>query len=295
MGHYRGFIFATVSANAPSFDEYLHPRARRAIDNVLDRSPDGTISATAGIHKYGYNGNWKLQLENSVDAYHLNYLHRSFFRIQTARTGVRNTDIGAGDSLARVRSLGGGHVAWDFSPMKRAGENALADSRRSSWQQKYVDDLVARNGPDRTIELMDAGQGHVLIFPNLVILATQIRTITPVAVDRTEVFIYPFTFDGAPEEMNRARLKGHEAFYGPAGSGATDDLEVFERQTVGFRAAVDPWILISRGLARERQDNDGAISSQITDELSNRAILHHWRTLMSARGNEDGDAAAGGR
>jgi len=149
------------------------------------------------------------------------------------------------------------------------------------WSREYYDALVAAHGQARADEVLAHGAGHVAIFPNLVIIASQLRLIRPVAVDRTEVFIYPTLLGDVPAEVNEERLRRHESFYGPAGGGATDDLEVFERVTTGLRAQVDPWIRIDRGLGREVTAADGTVSGQITSELSNRAILGHWRRVMS--------------
>jgi len=103
----------------------------------------------------------------------------------------------------------------------------------------------------------------------------------PKAVNHTEVFVYPTLLGGAPEEFNSRRIKAHEAFYGPAGGGATDDLEIFARLDTGLHADVDPWVLMARGLGKEELDLDGFLSGQITDELGSRTILHHWRDVMS--------------
>jgi hypothetical protein len=81
--------------------------------------------------------------------------------------------------------------------------------------------------------------------------------------------------------MNIKRLRGHESFYGPAGSGAPDDLEMFERNQVGLSAEVDPWLLLARGLHRERRDADGTIIGHMTDEVTQRGIWRHWKKVMS--------------
>ena len=102
----------------------------------------------------------------------------------------------------------------------------------------------------------------------------------PTAASHTRMFVYPHVLAGVPDEVNLQRIRAHEAFYGPAGGGATDDFEIFSRIDRGLAAEVDPWILLSRGLGMEEVDEDGFPSGQVTDELGNRAILHHWRALM---------------
>ena len=118
------------------------------------------------------------------------------------------------------------------------------------------------------------------MFPNLILIGVQIRVIRPVQVDETEVFLYPAFLKGAPHQLNVARLRGHEAFYGPAGGGATDDLEMFERNQIGLSARVDPWLLLSRGIEQQYQNADGTIIGQMTDEVTQRGIWRHWKKVM---------------
>ena len=286
---YRGFVFASLSPTGPTLEDYLGPRVRAEIDFASDLSPRGEIEVTSGVHKYGYPGNWKLQFENSVDGYHITFLHRSYFQIVKERTGVDGARIATGTSPALVRSVGNGHIAWDMSPVGY-GEAAIAQMKGSTgWSRQYYDDLVDAHGLERAHEVLAHGAGHVAIFPNLVVIASQLRVIRPVSVDETEVFIYPTLLGGVPSEVNEDRLRRHESFYGPAGGGATDDLEVFERVTEGLRADVDPWVSIERGAGQERLDEDGSTVGQITSELSNRAILGYWKQVM--KGGRDAEPA----
>jgi phenylpropionate dioxygenase-like ring-hydroxylating dioxygenase large terminal subunit len=281
---YRGYVFASLSVDVPPLEEYLGPRVCAEIDLASDLSPAGDIDVVSGVHKFGYDGNWKLQLENSVDGYHITHLHRSYFRIQKERTGMDGMQIATGTSPALVRSVPNGHVIWDMSPVGY-GTAAIDRMRNATdWARRYYDDLVAAHGEERAHHVLSHGSGHVAIFPNLVIIASQLRVIRPVSVDETEVFIYPTLLRDAPAEVNEERLRRHESFYGPAGGGATDDLEVFDRVMAGLHADVDPWILLSRGREQERIEDDGTRVAQITSELSNRAILGHWKQLMGSEG-----------
>ena len=284
VADYRGFAFASLAADGPSLDEFLGPLVKAEIDIALDLSPTGRISVNAGTHKFGYNGNWKLQAENSVDAYHLNFLHQGFLQVVLDRAGVDGRGMGTGTSPALIRDLGNGHVSWDTSPIGMELQFIGSDSGAGDWREAYKNALVARHGIDHARYLWARGAPHVLIYPNLVLISSQIRMIQPVAVDRTDVHLMPVLLDGVPDELNQQRLRGHEAFYGPAGGGAADDMEIFERQMAGFRATVDPWLYLGRGLGRERTGPDGSLEGQITDETGSRAFLRQWRKSMAARG-----------
>lgn len=279
---YRGLMFASLSAQGASLDQHLGALAKAEIDIAFDLSPSGKIDVSCGIHKYGYAGNWKLQVENATDGYHLGFLHRSFIQIGMERAGGKAQPDYTGTSTFRVKSLGNGHVSWDMSSAASGALLLGANAQLPPAQKEYVAALIAARGQEYALKLLGRGGPHVLIFPNLVFIQTHIRMIRPISVDNTEVFLYPYRLNDVSPVINTRRFRTHQAFYGPAGGGATDDLEVFERITEGLRATVDPWILIQRGFGREQLEQDGSISGQITDELNNRAILQYWKRAMSA-------------
>ena len=278
VASYRGLTFASLAENGISLDEHLGPLAKAEIDIAFDVSPLGKIEVSGGTHKYGYDGNWKLQVENSADGYHLGYLHRSFLQIQAERFKSKTPDF-SDLSPFRLKSLGNGHVCWQA---EMAARRYAPGVTLSPTQQTYADAIIAAHGEDYGRQLLHRSGPHVVIFPNLVFIQSHIRIIRPISVDRTEVFLYPYRLEGVDDEINTGRFMYHQSFYGPAGGGASDDLEVFERITKGLRATVDPWIHIQRGLGREQYEEDGSVTGQFTDELNNRAILHHWRRLMNA-------------
>ena len=282
VGIYRGFVFGSMSAVGITLDEHLGERVKEQLDLFIDLSPEGELDVTAGVHKYGYRANWKFQVENSMDGYHGNFVHQSFFENVRRRSGVNLTDMMTSQSLAQTRDLGNGHVMIDFRAYNKAYGGRLGAAMPTSESGKaYHDALVAKHGQARAEELLTARGTHLLVFPNLVLIGVQIRIIRPVQTDETEVFLYPTFLKGAPHELNVARLRGHEAFYGPAGGGATDDLEMFERNQMGLSARVDPWLVLSRGARQQRQDVDGTIVGQITDEVTQRGIWRQWKKLMS--------------
>lgn len=282
MGMYRGFVFGSLSPVGMTLDEHLGPRVKEQLDLFIDLSPEGELDVTAGVHKYGYRANWKFQIENGMDGYHGNFVHQSFFANIRRRTGIDLTDLGSSQSLAQTRDLGGGHVLIDFRPYNTANGSRLGAVRPTTTSgQAYRDALIAKHGQARAQELLTAGGTHLLVFPNLILIGVQIRVIRPVKIDETEVFLYPTLLTGAPSEVNVARLRGHEAFYGPAGGGATDDLEMFKRNQIGLSAQVDPWLLLARGRRQEHQDMDGTVVGQITDEVTQRGIWRQWKKVMS--------------
>ena len=178
--------------------------------------------------------------------------------------------------------MGNGHALLDFRPYNKAnGAGLRAALPTTPSGTAYREAMFARYGKERTEEILTSGGTHLLVFPNLVLIGVQIRVICPIKLNETEVFLYPTRLKDAPEDINVTRLRGHESFYGPAGGGATDDLEMFERNQMGLSSQVDPWLLLARGLHREYEDGDGTLVGQVTDEVTQRAIWKQWKKVMT--------------
>jgi len=279
---YRGFVFASLSPAGISLDDHLGGPVEEQLDHFCDLSPEGEVIARAGTNKYGYDGNWKLQIENSIDGYHPNFTHQAFFDTYGARLGVSSEAV-RGNSIGRNRDLGNGHSMLDFRPYHRANPAArarLEALRRSPWGERYWQAMCARHGEERALDLLLVGGTHMAVFPNLVVLQNHIRAIRPVSVERTEVLLDPALLVGVPDELNSLRLRLHETFYGPGGGGVPDDIEMFRRVQIGLRSSIDPWIRFWRGRHREERDADGTVSAQMTDEVSQRAIWREWARRM---------------
>lgn len=280
MDMYRGFVFGSLSPAGITLDEHLGQPAKEQIDLFVDLSPEGEIDVTAGVHRYGYKGNWKFQIENAMDGYHPNFVHQTFFTALQKRTGTK-LDLFTSRSTGLTRDLGNGHVMLDSREYNKENSRHLrAALPTTPGGQDYNEAMVRRYGQERAEEILTAGGTHTLVFPNLILIGVQIRVVQPLSPAETEVFLYPTLLKGVAPEMNAVRLRGHEAFFGPAGKGAVDDLEMFERNQVGLSAQVDPWLVLSRGRQRERRDGDGTLIGKMTDEVTQRGIWRQWKKMM---------------
>jgi phenylpropionate dioxygenase-like ring-hydroxylating dioxygenase large terminal subunit len=278
---YRGFVFASFAPHGEALRDHL-AAAAEYIDLFVDLSPEGAIEARRGEHKYVYEANWKFQLENSVDGYHTGFVHRSYFDIQQHHSGKKQF-YGNDTSAGKVKDLGKGHAVIDSRAA--VGDAYVHRVLTSPGGPELVAELRARYGEERMQVLASAVAGagfNLAIFPNLILLGAQIRVIKPAGVGRTLVDVLPTTMVGVPERMNQLRLRTHEAFFGPAGFGAPDDLEMFQRVQQGLAAEqIDP-LLLTRGLGREVHLDGDVIVSERSDETTQRAQYRHWARLMSA-------------
>jgi phenylpropionate dioxygenase-like ring-hydroxylating dioxygenase large terminal subunit len=277
---YRGFVFGSIAPSGISLKDYLG-KATEQIDLFVDLSPEGEIDARGGIHKYSYRGNWKLQIENSMDGYHPNFVHKNFFAM-LKRKGMQNpTAHFGGRSIAVARDFGHGHVMLDYRECNRTTPLLSV----TPGAKVYKDAMIARYGAERAAEIISSGGTHLCVFPNLVMIGVQLRVVRPISPDETEVYLYPTLLKGVAPEVNQFRLRGHEAFFGPAGFGAPDDLEMFERLQMGLKNELDPWLILSRGIERERREPDGTRVGHVTDEVTQRGIFREWKRVMA--GHED--------
>lgn len=277
---HRGFVFASLSPDGPSLLEHLG-NAAPFIDLFCDLAPTGCIEVgQPGRHRYGYDGNWKLQCENGVDGYHPNFVHQEY--LESVGRGKLAMQLFHGSSPATAADLGNGHALLD----SRAN---LAEVHERSFQatedgRRHVAALAERLGDDRAREVVrtNGGQGfNLLVFPNLLIIQFQIRVVNPRRVDLTEVDLYPTLLQGASENLNQMRLRAHEGFYGPAGGGAPGDLEMFRRVSEGLRVESMEWLAMVRGLRRTEVGPNGELVGHVTDEHPQRGFYARWLAEMT--------------
>jgi hypothetical protein len=113
------------------------------------------------------------------------------------------------------------------------------------------------------------------------LLHGQLRVIRPIAVDRTEILVYPYALNGISEAQEAERLRGYERFFGPASFGQPDDVEIFALNQAGLQASAVDWLVMSRGLHDERGGEHGERIGRGTSETPIRAAFREWRALMA--------------
>jgi hypothetical protein len=137
------------------------------------------------------------------------------------------------------------------------------------------------HGAGRAREVLIDGSPHVMIFPNLFIAEIQLFVLQPVSVEETVQHVTAVQFEGAPD-INRRMLQQTMGSVGPAGFLLADDSEMYERNMRGVHAREPEWLVLRRGLHRERRDEGGFLVGAATDEVPQRGIWRHYRELMAA-------------
>jgi phenylpropionate dioxygenase-like ring-hydroxylating dioxygenase large terminal subunit len=300
VAEYRGFVFGSLSPAGITLEEHLG-RAAREIDMFVGLSDAEEVEVGSGINKYDFKANWKLAVENSMDGYHPNVTHESFVSAVMERIknnpspehgAVFDPNSFAAGSYGFAKDLGGGHVMLDYGfriydPLNRDPLPAVRAINGSG--ETHLSDLRRRTSPERAADMLREGGTHTLVFPNLILIGLHMRVVQPLSVDYTEVCLYPTTLKWLAPEVNEIRLRSHEAFFGSASLGGPDDSEIFERIQTATAADLEPWNIISRGLGKERPDNEGYAYGDMTSEITQRAIWRQWKKMMT---QEAGTAAS---
>jgi benzoate/toluate 1,2-dioxygenase subunit alpha len=251
VASYRGFIFASLSDDVPELEEFLGD-ARRFIDIIVDQDPNGELEVVPGVHTYTYSGNWKLQVENNVDAYHVAPIHANYIATTQNRQQIaKGREVVDAVDLTRI-GIGGystfdnGHVfMWQGTPSSHI--------RPVSAQREHLSEKFGSELADWVIKSLR----NLSLFPNTVIMdqiQLQIRTFRPLSVDRTLVTTMAFAPKSDTPEVRALRLRQYEDFFNASGLATPDDLAAFGAMQRGFEARTVEWSDISRRSRRPPGD-----------------------------------------
>ena len=245
VDEYCGLIFASLDHDVVDLPEYLG-NVKPYIEEFFGQGAGRQLKVTPGINQNVYPGNWKFQLENSMDNYHVPVVHKIFMDNRHGTTSYPPNDT------RRTRDLGGGHGAL----------------YRKAFSDEPTDDTPTGF--------------NALIFPSLVIINVQLRVIYPLDVNHTKVELLPLIIDGASDEENAKRMRLHEDFFGPAGFGTPDDAEAVMRRTpLGMQADTgDDWVYFARGVTTDEPEEGGVLAGAVTYETAQRGFYKGWREYM---------------
>ena len=288
---YQGFVFASLSAVGPSFKEYFGG-VLAMLDDLVAYAPAGEVEVTGGVLRYSYPGNWKFQVDNACDMYHVAYAHESSRKGNAGTQYARRGDKGGVpffDSQQNVVSLDP-YGLWAFEN-GHGWEGAIApdvSGNNSPWFREYVDLLEKKHGKERTTQILKAKRHNTILYPNLVIqdLNMHIRLVRPISVNLTEVIIYPIKLKGAPDQMFADSIKMLNTTNSAASLTQTDDVEAFTRAHAGLGNKSDnQWVLFSRFQGAEAPDPAyvGGFKAPGSSELLLRKQYQAWSRWMTEK------------
>jgi phenylpropionate dioxygenase-like ring-hydroxylating dioxygenase large terminal subunit len=295
---YRGFIFASFNPEVPALTDHLRD-VLPYIDAFVEHAGQYALRVAPDANEVVYDANWKMQMENNVDGYHLSFTHQSLFSVLQRRTGNQSRYLSKAQAakaeaseeemgVATVEAFSNGHAVMD---MRSLGNEEL----RRAMKRDRLDILPGAPAPgtdlddyfgiDDAEELYLASLGptmNVSIYPNLNLGSINICEVYPLAADRTRVVLRPLLLEDAPDDINRMRLRYHEIGSGAAGFVQPDDIEMFNRVGQGLASEEVEWIEMTRGKDREEILSETHRVSQISDETPLRGQYRRWQEMMGA-------------
>ncbi len=278
---YGGLIFATFKPDIEPLEDFLG--GAKAWIDLFNKQGGGYPVTTLGEHKFRFPGNWKIQLENTTDAYHFPLVHKSFLTAVDEQTGKTLDMMNNGGF---VEDLGNGHSVMVMIPELIDLDDGL-DAAIPERFQALAAELAATHPEAEVRRIVRAvgGSGFNLnLFPNVACSMAFFRVLQPLSVEETEIRHIAIGMQGGPPAANRARLRIHEFFQGPMGFGSPDDAEVWDRVQHGAQGTpgTSQWIMLNRGLAGEQALPDGRRRGDVSAETGMRAAYQQWKRLMEA-------------
>ncbi|WP_109514746.1 aromatic ring-hydroxylating oxygenase subunit alpha [Pseudomonas ovata] len=275
---YAGMLFATLKDDIEPLVDFLGP-ARKWIDLFMKQGAGYPIKVP-GEHRFRFPGNWKIQLENTTDAYHFPLVHKSFLASVDEQT-LKLFDFVEGPGY--VEDLGNGHSVMVMIPDLVDLEADLDKPIPERFEELAVqlrEDGIEEQQVRRIVRAVGGSGFNLNLFPNVACSMAFFRALQPISVTETEIHHSVITMDGGPAIANRYRLRLHEHFQGPMGFGTPDDSEAWERVQKGASAGQDLWIMLNRGLPGEKPTEDGLVSD-VSAETGMRAAYQQWKKMMS--------------
>ncbi|MBP8536657.1 Rieske 2Fe-2S domain-containing protein [Streptomyces sp. MK37H] len=280
VGSYAGMVFASFDHDIEPLEDFLGG-ARLWIDRFMKQGAGYPIKVQ-GEHKFRFQGNWKIQLENTTDWYHFPIVHRSWMSSVDAETASMLSIMT--DETAVTHALGNGHSV-SISVAEHADLDL--DDGTEKLQDRFshiIEELSKDMPPERVRRIVRSLHGagfNLNLFPNVAMSMAFFRVLRPISVAETEIRHVALGLDGGPEIVNRERLRIHEHFQGPFGFGSPDDAEAWNRVQRGVAGAADMPILVNRGLTRETPNDLGQPTSHATDETGMREAYAMWKRMMT--------------
>lgn len=292
FAEYRGFLFACLNPDVPPLEEHLG-ESRTFIDLAVDQSAQG-LELVPGPVTYVFRGNWKLQVENGIDLYHLDSVHPSMMKVVARRQTGESKNSSMTKNFGDYRragifrgsyTFGHGHaVVW--------GTNPKPDTR---VLYSDIDNVRKRVGEVRANWML--ATRNLSLFPNMQMsesVTMQLRVIRPLAVDRTEMTCYMIAPAGEAAAARELRIRQYEDVFNPTGLATQDDNVVYEDCQLGYAGRLVEW---QQGYARgttaliEGPDEHAkelglspvtsvSGSYEIQDETVFHGVYREWLRLM---------------
>ncbi|KWT98912.1 MULTISPECIES: aromatic ring-hydroxylating dioxygenase subunit alpha [unclassified Variovorax] len=284
---YRDFVFVRLADRGPGFEEYFG-EVLRAIDNMVERSPEGRLTVGGGVLRNIIHCNWKMYLENINDTVHPMSTHESATQAADALWQGRSPDEPKPMAMEQILPFGSGYDFFD-----KMGGRVFANghsvlginfSIHSNYAQlpDYEAAMREAHGAERAMEILQRSPQNSVLFPSLSVKGSPqaIRVIRPLAANRTLVEAWSFRAAGAPDLLFERAMTYNRLVFSPMSVVAHDDVHLFESMQRGLAAEGNDWISLHRNFDPAELAQD-TISTNGTNELLMRNQFRAWARFMT--------------
>ncbi len=279
---YKGLIFGTWDASAPSLIDYLGDAAWY-LDAFIDRSPAGT-EVIGGIHKWVIGCNWKFAAEQFCsDMYHVPFAHVSPVMAQLPP----NTPAAMPMEGVQFRATHGGHGSGFFTDEAGGGRvlASVVGAQAADWYLNTSRDAArAQLGPVRADNIFAS---HNTIFPTLSFLGgiQTMRVWHPRGPDEIEVWALTVVDRDMPDAIKEAYRKNVLRTFSAGGIFEQDDGENWteiQRVLRGRQARSGRFHTgMGAGYAQPRHEDFPGTTNYVYAEEAARGFYSHWAHMLA--------------
>lgn len=252
---YRGFVFVNLDVNTKiALEEFLSD-AKIALDMMVDQSADAELEVLSGTSAYTYEGNWKLQNENGLDAYHVSTVHYNYVATVQHRAQVEQSkENGDKKETLDYSKLGAGATDIEDGWFGiNNGHTLLYSDMPNPQVRPGYDEVMPRlkkEHGEEMAEWMMHKLRNLNIYPSLLFMdqiSSQLRVVRPVSWNKTEVHSFCIGVKNESPKARESRIRQFEDFFNVSGMGTPDDLVEFREAQKGFEGRMAKWNDFSRG------------------------------------------------
>lgn len=277
---YKGLVFATFDANAPSLKEYLGP-ITWYMDALFDNQEGGT-EFVGGCIRSTYECNWKIAAENFVgDILHAGWTHDSAARAMLGGSVAKVSDF---EESYAVNWNGHG---YEFALDTVGNVAVLGESALNKYLHTIKPSVAERLGEFRSN--MIGSVSSCTIFPNFSFLPGQntVRVWQPRGPNKMELFTWVVVNKSAPEEVKEKWRKGAMMTFSPTGVFEMDDGENWEYCTKTAKGRVTAQQDLFVGLGMDTLLTDTPLPANVYEgqlnEANSRAFYQYWYDMLNSR------------
>ncbi len=276
---YKGLVFATFDAEAPSLGDYLGD-FRWYLDAVLDAEEGGT-EFLPGVTRSVMASNWKIPSDNfSGDIYHALWTHLGGAK---PTLGAKGGVIIDHENSYQVSVNGHG---WEFGTNMIGNAATMGDRDLLRYMKSRSDIIAARLGEFRRD--MWGSVASATVFPNFCFLPGffTFRVFHPKGPAKTELHAWTLVPKNMPEEIKDRFRRGSMRTFSPGGILEMDDGENWENCTLTNSGYVTRHQRLCFSLAPrgpEPSEHPGIVHRGQLSDANQREFYKRWAEIMNAK------------